>query len=298
MAFFDDIVKSIFGGSDQKQKQSGSTTSLGSTKQQQTSIGATSTTKTGATTGAAEQAGTQVGQTTQFTADQLANLDAIINKGAAGQNIYGAETQAAVSRAGTVAENQAARLGSFGAQTKAAQDAAIAAAKQAYLEGTGADINRYADTVGSQDNSTIQLLKEQGQRKMSVELANVLGQLGMQGIALETDAGRAATDAAGAAAGTSMNFDQGTTIALQQALEALGIAKGGVTTEALQSLTSGQTSQQTSELTNVLEAIKNLTATDTSSKGTTQGTISGSDSGSFLNLITALMTPSGRTARA
>lgn len=300
MSFLDDIVDSLLGGedrdSDSKTKTSGSSTSTDLSRKQQDTVSGKQTQQQTTTEAQAQQRGTQTSQQYNFTPEQLAAMNRVILDTSGVGNVYGAETLNALRTQGGITGNIAARAAG-GVDVSGVQNAAARAAQLAYQEETLPQINQLADVIGSKNNSAIMLMKQKGASDLATKIANVVGQIGLQGEDLTTQLQGLAASAAGATSEASRAYEIGSSQAIADRLAALSTAKGGTIGNVADILTSGTTSQASLERGTEEQGISDVTQLATTSRGESTGTQVGSgstsSSGSLLNLLQLLLQPSG-----
>jgi regulatory protein YycI of two-component signal transduction system YycFG len=289
------ILDSILGGGKQKTSGTASSTSKSTTDTQlaktEASQDVTAKQSTSQVEGAATQRGTQTQQTAQLTAEQLGTLDDLINRAATRETVYGAGSQDLGTMQKNIATFVSERLLNGGAAdidsiVQSAQNAAILN----YEEGDLVNINQTIDSIlGSQNNTTAQLLKEKGARNLATQLAAIEGDIRLKGADLQNQEAITAANVAGSALAGQQSLDLGSSQALNDALAALGIAKGATGVSTQDTLTSGVTSQRTTESELLDRLVRSLTGVqsteETIGKTTGQQTGTTKDSGNILNLL-------------
>lgn len=279
MSFFDDL----FGGSDQKQSQNQTTTT---DVNKQTGTQEVSTKESASTVqGTAEQKGTQTEQQFLFSPENMDILNKLIAKSAGTQNVFGPQTAAATDQQSQVTAAALASINGMGADTDRIVQSAQQAAKLNFAENQGAQLSQFGDAVGSDLNSTVQLLKQKGDRDLATQLAAVEGDIRLKSRDQSTAALAVGGDVAARGAEGARSFEGGGSLALQDALKSLELGRGAEATSVQQSLTSGVTEQKTLEqqiAQNLIKEIMNLQSTEKST-----GSSKGSTGGSF-NIVDVL----------
>lgn len=278
------IFDSIFGGEDQDQKSKSSSSS--ETSKEESADTGTVKKSAGQTEASSTQEQTQTQQSFTFTPEQMATLDALINKAAAKETIYGGDTQDLASTAKNVSQFMANQL-----QSQPNVDELVLNAKNAakldFEENTAPGLTRFADAVGSEANSGVQLMRQKAGTDLATKLMGVEGDIRLKSQAQNAQVGGITSAALAETLKGQQSTDLGASAALQDTLAALGIAKGGSVTTVGQGVTSGVSSQQTSENEISEQMVKALTSIKSKENSSSSG--SGSSSGSALNLIDVLL---------
>lgn len=286
------ILDFIFGGQDTsgdtKSKTATSTVEDSSKLIGQDQVQATSTRGDTEATTTNRTTGTTGGSL--YTPAEQAALDALIQKSAGVNNVYGADTKAAVAGQGNVAAGLESNFANVGGNLDANIAAAKGAATLKYNEDVQPGIQHYSDLIGSSGNSTVQLMKLKGERDLQTQLMGVEADWRQKSQDQATQAGAVAADAATKYATGSAGFDAGAGEALKNALAAITTAKGGQYSTTADTLASGAASTKTLE-DKLVEAILAERDDTTLTSDVTQkssGSTSGSSSGSLPGLLGSL----------
>lgn len=282
------IFDSIFGGEDKKEKSSSTSTSQ--TTKEESADTATAKQTAGQTEQTATQEQTQTQQSFTFNEEQMNTLNALINRAAAKETIYGGETQDLATLSQNVSQYLADTL-----QNQPDVDTLVTNAKNAakldFEENVAPSLTQFAGAVGSEANTSVQMLRNKAGTDLATKLFGLESDIRLRAQETAASTGSAIGSTIQGALQGQQSVDLGSSQALQDALAALGVAKGGQVTTVGQGVTSGVSSQKTkeSELSETL--LKALTEID--STETTKSKGSGSSSGSALNLINVLLSSMG-----
>lgn len=282
------IIDWLFGeGSDKEEKAKQSGTSTTDTSQAKEEVSASST-QTG-TTSSSSQQGTQVSTGTALSGTNQSILDQLIAGAAVKSNVYGDTTKQALQDQldlGSTVKSLAGGMTPLNIDNivKSAQDSA----KLAYNEGEGAQISQFADQTGSKLNSTVQLLQQKGQRDLATTLAAVEGDIRLKGAETQNETIKTISDVLNQVTGASGGIDVGSSQALQDALSALGVAKGTQTTASTQAAQSQVAAADTTENKVSQDILQQVLEQITKSTGTTSGSSSGGGTGNLLGLLDIL----------
>lgn len=275
MGWFSDI----FGSDDKKKEKTSSSTKGSSSTERQKAEESASINKTQSATEASQQNLQTGGSTTQNLSDANRQaLDELIARAASKDNIFGDRTSGAVDAQIALGNTLAGRVGQQGQNLDAMIAAQQEAAKLNFAENQGAQISQFQDNVGSSMNTTVQLLKQKGDRELAVQLASLDATTRLQARQLDNQENAIATDAIAKGAEAAGNFDAGQNDALTNALNALTTQKGTLTSTLEQLAQSGVQSSNTNTQAVLQELLKSLETIDTeeSSSSVGKGSASGS----------------------
>lgn len=278
------IFDSIFGGEENKEKSTSTTT--GTTTKEESADTASVKQTAGQTEASSTQEQTQTQQSFTFTPEQMNILDSLINRAAAKETIYGGETQDLATTAANVSQFLANQL-----QSQPNVDELVLNAKNAakldFEENIAPSLTQFAGAVGSEANTAVQMLRSKAGTDLATKLAGLETDVRLRSQLQNAQVGGITSASLAETLKGQQSVDLGGSQALQDALAALTTAKGGAVTTVGQGVTSGVSSQKTTESELSEQLVKALTEIQSTQTTKTKG--KASSSGSALNLIDTLL---------
>jgi len=263
MAFFDKLF-----GSTKQEETSQTFDRSGTTQQTQTQTG----TETGTQTQTGSKTGTQAGKTTLFGDEELDVLKNLVQTLSAGVGSAGVDPS-------IVEALNAAALGAGGDRGEFLSDVE-GAARLKFDETQGAALSRGIDTeIGSELNTTSQLLRERSSRDFETQLSGTLASLGIEFDQAQISNLNAAISGGAAASGAEFG----------PLFQALGLARGA---EATTEVESEEASAQQTDTEKLMSALSELIGS-TSSTGTSTGTTKTTGQDSIVNQLASLFSGGG-----